>query len=614
MAKQLVGPVERHVEKAAVGIAAILLIFVIARYLVTSPNQIDVDGQSATPGEIDLQVERKANEVSQRIRSAHPAEAAFEPLYDRLLPLLDPFEAEGLSGELPPSAPFAPPVPVIDDPGAIEGQRKLVQVVPVSKPVLTHGRTLFQFDVKQVRNWVTVSAVFDRKEQARQQMKEYGAARSEVLYGPVQVQRRQQRSDGSWSDEDWTFIATLTAAEVPPGPPVPLSELDGETVVLADDYAAILRFYDRLRQPTLQIELLRPMLPPQVVGTKWEFSVVTSYADVLLQDDEVLHPELSAPSPELLDRYGLQRVEQLLEQADELSPSQRIDLQLTTAQDKLKSARTPDEVVIAFNLFREVEDDLDANPGQKSRAKRGMRDAEQKEKDLQRAIDRRGGVVEATPDQKEVARRVLLPAQQVWANDALEGSVESGATYQYRLRVLVYNVLAGEPTKFADPEDARVIFLEGPWSEPSEPVSIPPDHYFFVAGCDDRRQNAKVELYQWFDGVWVTSRHEVKVGDRVANEQRVEVPYLPDPTQVDRASVKFDAGVRVVDIDFDRSHRQRDAIRGGGVKFATSVATDCAVTVVDEQGRLFERFVSLDKDSPERREVAKAVWKKKRTE
>ena len=47
MAKQLVNPVERHVEKAIASVAAIVLIGVIARYFVMSPNQLEIGGSSA---------------------------------------------------------------------------------------------------------------------------------------------------------------------------------------------------------------------------------------------------------------------------------------------------------------------------------------------------------------------------------------------------------------------------------------------------------------------------------------------------------------------------------------------------------------------------------------
>ena len=51
MAKQLVNPIERHIEKAIVGVAGLVLLGAIARYLVTSPNQIDLGVHGQDPFE-----------------------------------------------------------------------------------------------------------------------------------------------------------------------------------------------------------------------------------------------------------------------------------------------------------------------------------------------------------------------------------------------------------------------------------------------------------------------------------------------------------------------------------------------------------------------------------
>jgi len=613
MAKQLVGPFERHVEKAAVGVAAIILIGVIARYLVTSPNQIELGGQPVTPGEIDARVERKASEVSQRLRNVPLPEVEFEPLYDRLVTVVDPFENEQLNTQVSAAAPFAPGVPIIDDPGAIEGQRKLVEVVRLTKPVFTHGRTLFQFDVVEVRNWVTVSAVFDRKQQSRRLAKEYGAARDQVVFGPTQVQRRQRRVDGSWSEEDWDFVDPFTSVRMSPVPEVPFSESDGQPIVLGEDFNRINKFFEDLANRRVQVALLRPLMPPHIVGTTWEFPMITEYVDVVLQDDEILHPELPGPSPELEDRYGLRRVEDVMAPTAELSPTEQIDAKLRIAKQKLDDAQTAEAAIIAFNLFREVEDDTDASAGQVNIAKRGARDAEQKQRDIKRR-DARGGLQPSDKPEQEQAARALHPTQQVWVHDALAGSVKSGATYQYRMRAQIFNLLVGEPNKFANPEDAKVIFVQGPWSDPSEPVVVEPDRQYFFTGFDQRRELAKVELYQWFDGVWVMTRHEVRIGDRVKTVARAEVPVIEDPGAVDRPPVPFDAGMSVLDINYARPLRKRDEIRGGGIRFSSNLETDCAVILMDDDGELHERQVMRDKDNPEKRRVAKMVWKPKRTE
>ena len=53
MAKQLVGPAERHLDKAILGLACLALVWVVIRYGVSSPNRIDLDGEMVSPSNID---------------------------------------------------------------------------------------------------------------------------------------------------------------------------------------------------------------------------------------------------------------------------------------------------------------------------------------------------------------------------------------------------------------------------------------------------------------------------------------------------------------------------------------------------------------------------------
>lgn len=610
MAKQLVGPVERHIEKGAVGIAGLLLIGVVARYLVTSPNQLELGGDLETPSTVDERVARKAEDVSNRIQSARPEELAFEPFYDDMLAVIDPFEAAKLPLELPAGAPFGPEVPIIDTPEVIEGQRTLVDVIRLPRPEIIHGRTMFDVrGVPSVRNWATVSAVFDRKEQANRQASAYGAAVNEVVFGPIELQRRARRPDGSWHDEDWGSVDLWPYPKLPKIPTISMIERDGQPVVAPEDFDRIINFSDRLSEPSQQLGMLRPLMPPRMVGTKWEFPVITAYEDVIKQDNEYLNPDGEGSEARMEDRYGLRDIDLVTEEAEELTGAARIEALFESGKELLATARTVDEAVDAYNIFQTIIDDSDSSSLQKNRARKLRADADQKMKDIKRESRHPTRSATPTEDVDEEVRRVLLPIQQVWAHDAAPDGVVSGQTYQYRMRILLLNRLAGEPPKFKDPEDATVVFIEGPWSPPSEPVTIEPDRQFFVTGCDARKRTAKVEMYRWFEGVWVESRQTFEVGDQLVNVTRVEVPDPEDPEEVDRPEVRFDAKVTVVDIDFDRDYRPRNTVRGGGVKFPASPDSVCSVVLVDEAGRLQERLDARDKSDPARRDRARQVWK-----
>lgn len=611
MAKQLVGPVERHVEKLAAAVAGLVLIGVIAQYLVSSPNRIELAGKTVFPNTIDEQVKQKAEEVAQRIRNAPVKEVEFEPLYDEFVSAIDPFERGQLSRTLRLVAPLLPEVPIIDPPEAIEGQRELVTVVRLPKPATTLGRTLFDDGTGEARNWVTVSAQFDRLAQSKRQAARYGAQWGAVVFGPVQVQRRARRPGGSWSDDDWVDVETVahSSDQAPPPPTVSLEEREGEFVVSADVHTKIRSFYNALSEPARQLDLLRPLMPPRVTGSKWEFPIITKYDDILIQDDEYLKPDQIDISEELDDRYGLRQIEEVLDTPEELTVAQQIDRWLAVAAERLANARTEDDAVDAHNLFTEVAEDTDATPVQKRKAENGATKAAQAARNIKRG--RVGAKNPGQTQQKDKRERELTRFQQAWAHDAQTDSVQSGATYEYRMRVFLYNRLAGEPAKFGDPNDAKTVLIAGEWSEPSDPIVIEPDNFFFVASCDKRKRTAKIELYRWFEGYWVETRAAFRIGEAIECIRTVSIPAMDDPEEEDRPDAAFDAGATIVDIDLQRRFRGRDTLRTGGVKFSNAVDTVYSVVVAGANGRLMERFVPTDKANPLRRKVAKKVYKHK---
>ena len=88
----------------------------------------------------------------------------------------------------------------------------------------------------------------------------------------------------------------------------------------------------------------------------------------------------------------------------------------------------------------------------------------------------------------------------VWAHDL---SVRPGRTYQYRMRVAVFNPVYGHPD-CGDEQAKWTPERVGEWSEPSAAVTIPRlVHFYFVGVFGDR---ANLELHRWIHGQWVIVR------------------------------------------------------------------------------------------------------------
>ena len=612
MAKQLVNPIERHIEKAVLGVAVPVLIVVIVLYLVSSPNRMDVGGESVLPATIDQKAHRKANSVRESIRNVDAPNVPPDPLYEDFLAELDPYGRVKLPFVLPAGAPMGPDVPIIDTPEPIAGQAALVKVVATGEPKATYGRSTFLMPapdgqvLHSPRNWVTISAMLDVKQQMAEQRSAYGATRKEVVFGPIQLQRRARRIDGSWSDGDWQDMTPWPAAQVPPIPDIPLLSEEDRIVVPRADLSNVEKFFDGLRATTLQWGLLRPMPAEIVNGDKWTFPVITTYRDVLMQDDQYGSPD-ELPATDPIDRYQEGRPQVVRAREEVLTPAQM----LKKARQHLESAwqnKSINDAKLAFNLAFDVNKSGKAGAGDRSKAQKLMAEAEQREKDVQRWQRRHGGqgIGQGGGDPKNQARREPLPRQQIWVHDTAQGSVKSGTSYQYRLRPSIYNRLAGQPGKFRNTQDAAVVFIPGKWTAPVE-VEVEPDTLFFVTSKNKQKREVGIELFRWFEGVWVKARGKFDVGQLLEVARRVEVPS-DDPTLPDRPMVGFAADAALVDIDFDRFYRGRKRGSGrGGVKFDRR-STACCVVFSDAAGRLHERFVATDRGHPGKRLIANKVW------
>ncbi len=611
MAKQLVSPIERHIEKVVLALVGVALLGTVAMYLVTSPNKIEVASEMVRPGEIDRIVLEKAELVRDRLESAKPIDDPVEPLYDDFRAQVDALSLAGVSLELPTVVAGGPNVPIIDKAAKTTQDRKLVDVMPMGKPVVITGRSSLLVDPDGLdggrfvqADWATISSVFEVRKQSEKQQLEYGRTLAEVVLGALRCQRRAQRLDGSWSEGDWETITGWPALDLGDGPPVVLTEDNGEIICAKKDFGRISHYYDSLKELPTQLGLLRPMMAEMRDGDPWDVPVVTSRHDVLVQDMGYLFPNDPPEPPE--DRYDLGAAVPTAGAAatvDQTTPTALFELARASLATGRKTCAV-DDATRAYNFAQEVTLHKSANRSQKAQAQRLMKDAENLTADIRRRICKPAGT--RIDDQED--KRDKPPIQQMWVHDARPNSIQAGGTYQYRVRPLIFNRLAAQPTMFSDPQMAKTLFIEGPWSEPSEPVTFEPATYYYATGSSDRDDVVTMEIYKWFEGNWVRTKPKFGPGERVLARKRHDVPSQAVEGEVESPLITFDAGITVVDIDHERMYRSRK--RGGrGTVVLENPAEACSVVFVDADGHLRERFVPLDKGNPGKSVNSARVYK-----
>lgn len=588
MAKQAVGPIIRYLDKAVLLVCGGAFLYVVAMYGVVSPIKAGPEGgEQFGPGDIDPQIKVEAERLREKLRDAEPPQPNpdEEKPFERpnLSHMDDVLALAGVDASIPSPVPPGLPVPKGED--EVE-QRKinLVDIVPPDKPAVMVGRSGLYLDPPgefkpgsqpktsnesflQDSNWATVFVTFDRaKQEAMFRDAGYAGLQANALFLGLDVERRVQQPTGGWTD--WAAVNATRIMEQPalPEPEVYKAE-KGLYAVSDKDREAVDLFADLISDGDnneAQCDLQRPLFPSIAYGDNWTYPRVDG-ADALSLDAEIQdtaacrYPECAGAGSSVDSNLSY---DDLYKAAEELFKAEKYDAALENAEAARDKAERNNE---------------DRN------AKKANELADKIKIEIARVAQQR-------------LNADRLPTQLLWAHDAGIGSLLSGRTYQYRVRVRVFNQYAGKPTLLIEPEQASVVEQVSPWSDPSDPFTIEPDTVIFVKSDKASKLEVKVEVFKWFTGEWFARQFNVTVGDMIGEPKKITTPR-------GKELVDFSTGATVVDIDFLRT-AMIPARRGNKLENVQTTA----FVYVDASGNLHENLLDLDKSSETYKRLRSAVW------
>lgn len=186
----------------------------------------------------------------------------------------------------------------------------------------------------------------------------------------------------------------------------------------------------------------------------------------------------------------------------------------------------------------------------------------------------------------------------VWFHD---DTVEAGKTYRYRMRVNLWNRYVGRTKAVVNPADATRTEIVGAWSEPSDPITVTPETYFFVNGPVAGKSGAAgLDVWRWREGKWLKERFNVEVGDVIGGVKKVKVG-VDDEGKDERADVDFTTGAVVLDLRFDEEVNERLAGKEG---FKTTKRKSLVLTYLDPaDGQVKQRVQAFDQGDPLRKKL-----------
>jgi hypothetical protein len=137
------------------------------------------------------------------------------------------------------------------------------------------------------------------------------------------------------------------------------------------------------------------------------------------------------------------------------------------------------------------------------------------------------------------------PNVKIWTHDM---TAEPGATYRYRIRVVLNNPLFGRNLQQAQAALATNSLIEGPWSDWTEPREVDRPNYFFITAADEGNAglsplpSASAELFSFYYGYYRVANVHLEPGDplvgmtqklpdlKLANMEKLKAA-LEDPNQ-----------------------------------------------------------------------------------
>lgn len=582
MAKQHVSPIERHLDKAILAVAGLVLLWVVFSYLIMSPNQAEYGGEALGPGELYSRMESEARSKLMELQNTGPEEEVVE---DTQGPIDDPSKKRSPIDTDPKLKPtfataFVPPgitVPDIEE--TLSGDVILASILPLRKPLLTQGKALVDLPAPQPtrvgapegaadrdqattafppeRRWVTLWTFLNRKAQRDLFEKAgYDFARQKIMVARVDLERQEMRPDGTWGEPQL----------VQPYDPAPIIGFKRELSVLntggtASVSEADLRHIEEIRRLIEEREGQHMVLRP-------EFQAFLQTADWRWQPPQ----ELTGDKNLVWQKYGV-RLYDLTDDALK-NYAKPVNTGAATGRtyylDALKQAKEfleKKEYLKAYEELNKFEGATDA--GNYARQADELRAKHQQ--DFQRAIQQH---------EQDLARQATAlevyygdDVDPVWINDL---AVEPGKRYRYRVRPVLLNSYAGLPAFLKNAQDGGKVLLEGDWSAWSADILVQPDTYMFFTGADEQLRSATVYLHQWSAGLWQNTNGTFGIGDRIKAE---------------RGNVSYEYDGVVADLEFGRAFSKRDE-RSGTVSYQETQTP--ALTLVSAVGRVEERLAEQD--------------------
>jgi hypothetical protein len=524
---------EQHLEKMILALAAILSAWLFITRAAISPNRVEYNNVEYTPADVDLEISRQAEDLERRLQVQPQPPEPYQPKYDAFAALVEG-QVDGADSyarrfpaitKLYPQAAKYPisninpniilPKPSVRQLGAQEDREYLLPAVgKVFEPSLGFVRAMTYVPTVAVDqqheyaeknsepndiDFVTVEAKFNVAELYKSFYESFAGVdvpeewRDPCLAVPVfagvQLERRELLANGSWSD--WKIV--------------PRARIDPRKHMFE------LKEVGQLPLGGIKVRLL------QFAG--WEV------ARHLLQPDayRIASAEEEWFPPSLRDKYlDVQGKQEALERREEAEKRdrERDEERTRTSRDRGSYRGRSSDTYTGRDTGVSGEYDRSYRartptgfgvPGKRPPRTSAKKDSPKTTygDSMNELYDEFGKLL--ITDLTDLS--AMTEPLRFWAHD---DTVEPGRTYQYRIRLGLFNPVAGK-NQISPQDEPRKddIILWSTFSKVTESIDIPERLYFFPLREAGKVVTIQVSRYLW--GYWYNWNFPVQQGEVIGS-------------------------------------------------------------------------------------------------
>ena len=538
--------IEEHIEKLVLVIAALACIYPFYKYVISSPK-FELDGSEFQPGQLDIHISERAEQLKEQLNRAPEPKDYNEPCSPVFIAKLEETWSVGTKITWP--LPFSVEqkinkkyrMPAIGQVKDVEAEH-IRAAAYVPKVAVTQENVNVQetyepndIDLVTVQGSIDVGAIADGFQEcfAGKEVPEgwRDVSLARPVFAAVQLQRQRLGTEGRWSE--WEEVSPAKI------------EVQREEFSVVEDVkglpsGGVLIRRLRLGDPQTQAHLLQPE-PYQIASAEEMWF------------PPVLHRKFLTIQREKEAQERRESIAAGREEQTEERERVRTDGRERVRTDERDRGRT--ERDSRTRTTRETPSSgTSGRSGERGEAGGGSRGTTRTARP-----ERERPVVQPAPEQvSKTAKpvddseiyneldKMLLREKDIgalrepvviWAHD---DTVEPGNSYRYRVRVGVFNPVAG--TGQVRAEDASYedkVILWSDFSDVTATVAIPLRVYFFPLGVQETAKAADVQVCRYALGYWYSEQFMVKRGEEIGKSVKVEPDKQNQRTRTEQEQMQM---------------------------------------------------------------------------